>query len=258
MWLVFGLVVLASSPPRYGKVPRLILKETNRLTQAVVFSRSHFLRGALFWICSSAEREGLSIYIQRECSAEPFIRSILNGYSHLSPVLANDFYRDANSVFLHVQARLLCTSVSCTGPYVRNCSGEPEGLSTHERKCLAKPSMRSTLCHEGSSHLSPVLAHDFVIAIQIQYLKKNQNASRPSEYPPVRGGQIVKTFRWDQRLQIQNLFMAFKRVPRLGSPMEITLGQQYNVGEKPTVILYTYINRHAGTPENSKNKTETI
>ena len=31
--------------------------------------------------------------------------------------------------------------------------------------------------------------------------------------------------------------------------MEITLGQQYNVGEKPTVILYTYINRHAGTPE---------
>ena len=32
--------------------------------------------------------------------------------------------------------------------------------------------------------------------------------------------------------------------------MEITLlGQQYNVGEKPAVILYTYINRHAGTPE---------
>ena len=23
----------------------------------------------------------------------------------------------------------------------------------------------------------------------------------------------------------------------------------YNVGEKPTVILYTYINSHAGTPE---------
>ena len=31
--------------------------------------------------------------------------------------------------------------------------------------------------------------------------------------------------------------------------MEIALCQQYNVGEKPTVILYTYINRHAGTPE---------
>ena len=31
--------------------------------------------------------------------------------------------------------------------------------------------------------------------------------------------------------------------------MEMTLGQQYNVGEEPTVILYTYINRHAGTLE---------
>ena len=30
--------------------------------------------------------------------------------------------------------------------------------------------------------------------------------------------------------------------------MVITLGQQFNVGEKPNVILYTYINRHAGTP----------
>ena len=31
--------------------------------------------------------------------------------------------------------------------------------------------------------------------------------------------------------------------------METTLGQQYDVGEKPTVILYTYIDRHARTPE---------
>ena len=27
--------------------------------------------------------------------------------------------------------------------------------------------------------------------------------------------------------------------------MVITLSQQYNVGEKPTVILYTYISHHA-------------
>ena len=27
--------------------------------------------------------------------------------------------------------------------------------------------------------------------------------------------------------------------------MEITLGQQYDVGEKPTVILYTYVNHNA-------------
>ena len=37
--------------------------------------------------------------------------------------------------------------------------------------------------------------------------------------------------------------------------MQITLGQQYNVGEKPTVILYIYIiNRHAGTPEKHRKK----
>ena len=44
-------------------------------------------------------------------------------------------------------------------------------------------------------------------------LKKNLNVSRPSEHPPVRG-KNVKTFRWDYRLQIQNIFMAFKQVPR--------------------------------------------
>ena len=37
--------------------------------------------------------------------------------------------------------------------------------------------------------------------------------------------------------------MVFKGVPT-GS----NLGQQYNVGKKPTAILYTYINLHAGTP----------
>ena len=34
--------------------------------------------------------------------------------------------------------------------------------------------------------------------------------------------------------------------------MEITLGQQYSVGEKPTVILYTYINHHTGTSEKQR------
>ena len=34
--------------------------------------------------------------------------------------------------------------------------------------------------------------------------------------------------------------------------MVVRLGQQYNVGEKPTVILYTYINRNAGTPDTNK------
>ena len=48
----------------------------------------------------------------------------------------------------------------------------------------------------------------------LTFLKKNQNNTpRPSEHPPVRG-KTVKTFRWDHnKLQIQNLFMAFQWVP---------------------------------------------
>ena len=34
----------------------------------------------------------------------------------------------------------------------------------------------------------------------------------------------------------------------------VTLGQQYNIGEKPIVIRYTYINRHAGTPEKQRKQ----
>ena len=49
--------------------------------------------------------------------------------------------------------------------------------------------------------------------LYLVFNKKNLNASRPSEHPLVRG-KNVKTFRWDHRLQIQNLFMAFKRVLR--------------------------------------------
>ena len=32
----------------------------------------------------------------------------------------------------------------------------------------------------------------------------------------------------------------------------VTLGQQYNIGEKPTVILNTSIKLHAGTPEKER------
>ena len=31
--------------------------------------------------------------------------------------------------------------------------------------------------------------------------------------------------------------------------------KQYNTRETPSVMLYTYINRHAGTPDKNKNKT---
>ena len=40
----------------------------------------------------------------------------------------------------------------------------------------------------------------------------------------------------------------------------VTLGQEYNVGEKPTVILYIDNNRHAGNTiqKPKQNKTETM
>ena len=56
----------------------MTVNKTNRLTQAVVFFRRHFLCGALLCNCSSAKREGLSTHVQRECSAEPFMCSILS------------------------------------------------------------------------------------------------------------------------------------------------------------------------------------
>ena len=62
------------------------------------------------------------------------------------------------------------------------------------------------------------------------------NACRPSEHPPVRG-KNVNTFRWDHRLQRQKKTL---HGIQTDSPIVVTLGQQYNVGEKPTVILYTY------------------
>ena len=36
--------------------------------------------------------------------------------------------------------------------------------------------------------------------------------------------------------------------------MVVASGQQYNVGEKPVVMLYTYINSHSGTPKQSQEK----
>ena len=38
--------------------------------------------------------------------------------------------------------------------------------------------------------------------------------------------------------------------------MVVTLSQQYNIGEKPNLILYTYINRHAGTPEKKRKQKQ--
>ena len=39
-----------------------------------------------------------------------------------------------------------------------------------------------------------------------------------------------------------------------GSPMVVSLGLHYHVGEKSTIILYTYINGHAETPNKTKTR----
>ena len=94
--------VLKSSSTLYGKVPRLAVKETNRLTQAVVYFRRHFLCAALLCNCLSAERGGLSAHVQRECSAEPFTcKNPVSKNLHISPRFSRTiFYRDANLVLL--------------------------------------------------------------------------------------------------------------------------------------------------------------
>ena len=94
------LVELPSSSIMYWKVPRLIVKRTNKLTQAVVFFRRHFLCGALLCNCSSAEREVyLHMYstgmFSRTLHAQHPVTTSLNIFPRFSPTT---FYRDANSV----------------------------------------------------------------------------------------------------------------------------------------------------------------
>ena len=43
-----------------------------------------------------------------------------------------------------------------------------------------------------------------------------------------------------------------------GFPMVVTFGQQCNIGEKTTVILYNYINRHVGTPKRRQSSLKYI
>ena len=43
-----------------------------------LFSKPFSVRRVVMCNCSSAEREGLSTHLQRECTAEPFVRSILS------------------------------------------------------------------------------------------------------------------------------------------------------------------------------------
>ena len=75
-------------------------------------------------------------------------------------------------------------------------------------------------------------------------LKESLNASKLNIFSIPQTGEKIKMFGWEHRLQRRDTFMAF-----------ITWGQQYHVGEKPTVTLYTYyIDHPAGTPNKTKTK----
>ena len=69
------------------------------------------------------------------------------------------------------------------------------------------------------------------------FFKKNLNASRPSKHPPHRK-KNVKTFRWDHRLKIQDLLMAFQRVPRCIDSMVLKKALSWSsVVVEPTPLL---------------------
>ena len=73
--------------------------------------------------------------------------------------------------------------------------------------------------------------------------KKNLNASKPSEHPP-QVEQCLEVYVGTLAVEA-NLFMVSK-----GFPNVTTSGRQSdNIGEKPSITLYTYINLHAGTPK---------
>ena len=75
-------------------------------------------------------------------------------------------------------------------------------------------------------------------------LTKNLNASKPSEHPPSinirQGGKTLE--RLGRNIGCNDKIPSWHLI---GFPDGSNIGStEYNVGEKPTVILYTYINRH--------------
>ena len=95
----------------------------------------------------------------------------------------------ATAPFYSTQAMVAPTSVSQNNPYKLFI------LSCHyiQLQCT-RERMHTTL-------LGKMLGPRRPIHVRL-CIKKNQNAPILSEHPPVRR-KIVKTFRWDQRLQIQ-------------------------------------------------------
>ena len=95
--VVVWLVELASSSMLDGKVPRLIVKKTNRLKQAVVFFEGIFCAERC---CVIVHRQSVKVYLHMyngnvqqnpSCAA-----SCHNKSSHISPVPAYEFLSRCN------------------------------------------------------------------------------------------------------------------------------------------------------------------
>ena len=91
--------------------------------------------------------------------------------------------------------------------------------------------------------LNVMQGHQNKLRLDIEYFWTKSSGLRCSVSILHRRGN-VKTL----RLQRQNIFMTFERVP-------VTLGQQYNVAENNTVILYT-LSVHQSPCRDTKQKLE--
>ena len=68
-----------------------------------------------------------------------------------------------------------------------------------------------------------------------------------------RGNRLVKTFiRWDHRLRIQNIFMAFERVPDGNNTGSTVLCG----GQAHRYTVHLINNRHAGTPDKDQTQKQ--
>ena len=154
----------------YGKkLPSLILKKTNRLTQAVGFFRRHFLCGVLLCNCSSAERGGL--FRHNTCTTGIFTRTLyaqhpvsLRIFPCISPRFSPTiFYRDANSILLRSH---LCTA--CSKLYAQN----PLCSKLFKKVCTTGISSRILNAQHRISRIFPSLQGSrlrLFIARQIQH-----------------------------------------------------------------------------------------
>ena len=72
-------------------------------------------------------------------------------------------------------------------------------------------------------------------------LKKNMNASKPSEHSPVIGGKCKKNVQVGIDIECKDKNSSWDLIGLCSPMMAVPSGQQHYIEEKPIFILYTYI-----------------